>query len=97
MLMNKSELKTLPISEAQVGDIIYTNGLVDDWYAFVVKRIENETEGGSDKWGRVFYDHKNNFITEKAIAQRWGILGNSEERQGFVIRVNGVRNNEQTD
>jgi hypothetical protein len=80
----------LPISKAQIGDIIYTNGLVDDWYAFVVKRIENETEAGSNEWGRVFYDHKDNFITERAIAKRWGILGNSEDRKGFVIRVEGV-------
>lgn len=83
-------ITTLPISEAQIGDIIYANGLVDDWYAFVIKRIESETEGGSDKWGRVFYDYKNNFITERAIAKRWGILGKSEERKGFIIRVEGV-------
>lgn len=82
-----SGLKTIPISEAQIGDIIYTRGLTDDWYAFVIKRIENETEGGSDKWGKVFYDHKGDFTTEKAIAKRWGILGNSEERQGIAIRV----------
>lgn len=93
--VSRMNIVTLPISEAQIGDIIYTNGLVDDWYAFVIKRIERETEGGSDKWGRVFYDHKNNFITERAIAKRWGILGNSEERQGFVIRVRGVKDNEQ--
>ncbi len=40
MFINKSELKILPISEAQVGGIIYTKDLVDNWYAFVVKRIE---------------------------------------------------------
>lgn len=85
-------IKILKITEADVGDILYTFDVLGDPYSFVIVRVENKTENGSGKWGRVFYDKNNNFTTEKTIAKRNGIFGETEDRKGFIIRI--INNND---
>lgn len=75
------------ISDAEIGDTIYTYDVSDNPYTFKVVRIESQTEGGSTKWGRVFYDKNNHFITEMAIPKVNGIFSDSIpiERKGFAV------------
>lgn len=75
----------MDIKEAKIGDEIHTFDILGNPYSFLIHKIENKTEGGSTKWGRVFYDIGNNFMTEKAIS---GIFSDSEpiERTYTITR-----------
>lgn len=72
------------VSDAKIGDTIYTFNMLGNPINLKVTRIENKTEGGSTKWGKVFYDKSNNFITELKASN---IFSNSEalKRQGYAI------------
>lgn len=74
--------------EIKIGDTVKTYDVLGNPYEFTINRIEEKTEGGSYKWGKVYYDSRNHFFTEKAIG---GIFKDSPalEREYEIIRRQG--------
>lgn len=78
----------LRIQDADVGDVIQTKGVAGNPITFEVSRVEKETEGGSTKWGKVFYNKENHFLTELGIDEKGGIFPDSSpvKREGYAER-----------